>query len=97
MENELLKNVLTKIGVQLPDLLLEIVTECCEDVQKSAIADEHKVEAVFGAFLSNTKTMKSTFDANLSIVRTFTLNYRGQSFRLTKQSPSYLVLAKLCE
>lgn len=95
MGNELFTEVIKKIDYEIPPLFIAILHECCENVEKSDVQEVDKVNVVWVSFYSILPILKGTIDASLDFADTLNLNYRDQSFGLTKQSQTYQLLTSL--
>jgi hypothetical protein len=81
---------------RLHPLLIAILEEVCDDVEKSNIEDD-KVSVALLAFKTNIPLVKSIIDTGLQHANTVTLNYRDQTFSLTEKSQIYQQLKLMSE
>ena len=94
MEN-LYDRVISKINYDIPSLFLAILEESCENVEKSDIQKNERVSMVFVSFYTTLPLLKSTIDAGLDLADNINLNYRGQIFKISRQSQIYQLLKKM--
>jgi hypothetical protein len=89
---ELREKLTTKLGIEkihpLHDAMIE---ECCENVLKTiGQTDDTYILSVQIGFMTALTTLKGLVEASLNYADTITLNYRGQTFVIDKESPILL-------
>ena len=86
MEKELFNQVCSRFNQPIPDILIAIIEESCENVCKSAeqLSDDDKLNSAIICTGMTLQMLKATITASLPFADSINLNYRGCSFLIDK-------------
>lgn len=86
--NEIYNQVINRFPNKIiPDLLKAMLQEACEHVANSTIEDTDKSTYAIIAFGATIPPFKAMLEAAFQQSNDITLNYRGQTFDLTPETP----------
>jgi len=83
------------VDMNVPPILLALLEEMSEHAEKSNAKDEDKPHIALIAFKASLPILTATINASLDKADIVTINYRNQSFEITKETQYLKIISEL--